>query len=777
MRAVRLFFIYAFVLSAMIESLAQGSWATKAPLPAAGRWAPVAFAIGAKGYLGTGMAASGTLSDFWEYDPVANSWTQKANFGGGVRSAAVGFAIGNYGFAGTGKDAGTNYFNDLWKYDPALNTWTQVATMTGVARNMAFGFCAAGKGYVGTGKTSTGGMLNDLWEYDPITDTWAAKANYVGGNRMDIDKAVFVICNKAYLGTGFDGSDKNDFWEYDPLANTWVQKANFPGTPRSGATGFAIGSRGYLGLGASNIITYFTNYWKYNPVTNTWSPIPAFPGTARFDAPSFVINNKAYVGTGSENLAPVTYFNDLREYTPDSVIGGNLQAAIQSTASVVCTGQSITLTASGGTSYSWSNGSTNNPIVVTPSTTTTYSVTVTDIFCNATATASITITAGSLAAIVTGSSTICAGQSATLTASGGNNYAWSNGSSTSFITPAPTATTTYSVIVSAGSCSDTGFATVTVNAAPPPLVTGNTSVCTGDVATLTASGGNSYSWSTGSSGAVITTSPASTTSYTVTATQANGCTSSTTLTVSVTSAVTAGILCGNVCGSDSAILVASGGATYLWSTGAATNSITVSPAASASYSVIVSIGSCADTATCTVNVFAAPNVTAAPDTTIQTGATATLTAAGGGTYAWSNGSTGNIIYVSPLVTTQYTVTATDANGCTGISVVTITVDDPCSMSAAGELYLPNAFSPNNDGENDVLQIYYGDFNCLESFILTVYNRWGEKVFETTDVNSLWDGTHSDKADPINPAVFSYYLKATLVTGDVITKKGNISLMR
>ncbi len=90
----------------------------------------------------------------------------------------------------------------------------------------------------------------------------------------------------------------------------------------------------------------------------------------------------------------------------------------------------------------------------------------------------------------------------------------------------------------------------------------------------------------------------------------------------------------------------------------------------------------------------------------------------------------------------------------------------------GDLFVPNAFSPDNDGEND-LECVYG--KCIQTLFFVIYDRWGEKVFETTDPKQCWDGTYKGKL--MNTAVFVYYLKATLDTGEEITKKGNISLLR
>jgi gliding motility-associated-like protein len=91
------------------------------------------------------------------------------------------------------------------------------------------------------------------------------------------------------------------------------------------------------------------------------------------------------------------------------------------------------------------------------------------------------------------------------------------------------------------------------------------------------------------------------------------------------------------------------------------------------------------------------------------------------------------------------------------------------------LYIPNAFSPNGDNENDAIRLYFGDMTCLKVFSLNIFNRWGEKVFEATSPLVIWDGTYNGK--PENAGVFMYYLKATLYNGEEVEKHGNINLIK
>lgn len=92
----------------------------------------------------------------------------------------------------------------------------------------------------------------------------------------------------------------------------------------------------------------------------------------------------------------------------------------------------------------------------------------------------------------------------------------------------------------------------------------------------------------------------------------------------------------------------------------------------------------------------------------------------------------------------------------------------------GKLTTPNAFSPNNDGHSDLF-ILQGWENCITSFYFVIFDRWGEKVFETENIDEGWDG--SFKGKPLDPAVFVYYIKAKDLKGEKVLKKGNISLIR
>ncbi len=374
---------------------------------------------------------------------------------------------------------------------------------------------------------------------------------------------------------------------------------------------------------------------------------------------------------------------------------------------------------------------------------------------------------------ITGGTTICSGQSTTLTATAGGTYSWSNGAATPIITVSPTGTTNYTVIVTTGGCTGMATAQVIVNPSPAPTITGTMSICTGQSTMLTCSITGPYNWSTGETTNPITVMPTVTTTYSISVT-VNGCTGTAGQTVTVIPPITAGITGNDICAGQTTTLTANGGTDYLWSTSETSNPITLSPATTTTYTVVASTGNCADTATFTVTVNPLPTSSAIGNATISYGNSTPLIASGGGTYSWAP-LTGlsctdcpNPI-ATPTANTQYCVTVTTA-GCADSACVMILIDTKCGDS--GELYVPNGFSPNGDGQNDMLYVRGGG---ITGMFWVIYDRWGEKVFETTDPKQGWDGTY--KGAPLDPAVFVYYLKVTCFSGDEITQKGNVAIIK
>ena len=362
---------------------------------------------------------------------------------------------------------------------------------------------------------------------------------------------------------------------------------------------------------------------------------------------------------------------------------GNVAASINGN-DTICQGESTTLTALGGDNFLWNTGDTTPSITVNPNQTMTYSVEVSDNFGNSD-TAEITIIVNPIPQANAGEDqSICSGESVTLTASGGSSYLWNNGATTQSITVSPNQTTTYSVEVSNNGCSSVDEVTVLVTNLPELQITGNTTVVYGESTTLTVSGAESYSWSTGENSNSITVQPETTTTYEVTG-FVNNCFTSASVTVIVESHVQASA--GEdqrICQGYEVTLTANGGSSYLWSTGATTQSITVSPTSNATYSVTVFDGPFQDTDSVNVMVDPNPNVTivTGDEATILEGNFITISATGANTYQWSNGATQPNIAVSPSVTTTYEVRGY-INDCYDEKAITVNVV-PRVVADAGE---------------------------------------------------------------------------------------------
>ncbi|MFN8299780.1 MAG: T9SS type A sorting domain-containing protein [Chitinophagales bacterium] len=357
-------------------------------------------------------------------------------------------------------------------------------------------------------------------------------------------------------------------------------------------------------------------------------------------------------------------------------------ATISPATVTICSGNSATLTAAGGTSYAWSTGGNTAAITVSPVSNATYTVTVTDAnSCSATAARIVNVNTPAVATVNPSTATVCAGVSTTLTASAGSSYAWSNGGATQAIAVTPANTATYTVTVTdANSCTSTASSTVTVNQAPTAAITpASSAICTGSSATLTASGGSSYLWSDNSTTAVITVSPANTATYSVTVTNSNNCTASASRTVIVNQLPVVSIspATSTICAGSSTTLTAGGAVSYLWSDNTTNNTLTVSPLQQTTYNVTgTDANNCSATASAQVNVNAVPTASISPSSSaICSGNSTTLTANGGGTYAWSTGSVNPAITVSPVSNSTYTVTVTAANNCTATASAGVTVNN------------------------------------------------------------------------------------------------------
>ena len=402
-------------------------------------------------------------------------------------------------------------------------------------------------------------------------------------------------------------------------------------------------------------------------------------------------------------------------------------SSIQASSTSICGSQQVTLTVVGGSlgsgaQWQWYEGSCNgtligtgNSINVTPNTTTTYFVNAVG-NCGTTSCVSITINVNPIPQVsVSSNSPLCEGQTLNLNASGGTQYQWAGPSNFSSNSPSPTinnittqnAGIYYVTVTNADGCSNTSQINVVVNSLPQVSVSSNSPLCEGQTLNLNASGGTQYQWAGPSNFSSNSPSP---TINNVT-TQNAGL-----YYVTITN------LCGNTIDTINVI-------------------INLVP----NISLDKKDESCKglNDGKITVNI----NSGQEPYT-----------------YLWSNGSTQN--QLTQLTSGNYSVTITDANGCSSTDAITI------NNSEYDCFFIPTIFSPNGDGVNDVL---YVRGHGIKEFLLKIYDRWGNLIFESTDQNIGWDGTYKGK--PMNTGAYAYHLKIVFINGTEKEIKDNITLIR
>ena len=310
-------------------------------------------------------------------------------------------------------------------------------------------------------------------------------------------------------------------------------------------------------------------------------------------------------------------------------------------------------------------------------------------------------------------------------------------------------------------------------------------ICQGSSAPLRAFGAYTYVWSpaaTLSSANVANpfATPLDTTQYNVVATNVHGCKSYDSLVINVEMPVVAVAPTPFVaCEGIPVQLHASGGPFFSWSPSAGLNDTVTNdpfalPDSTTLYTVKVFNDCFSSNAVVEVDIHPLPVVDAGPDTTIWRDTYATLHGtANVTTYFWDpstwleNASLLNTT-ASPPQTTRYYLFGIDQYGCKNKDSVLITVIPHT------ELLVPTGFSPNGDGVNDEFRIVRS-LNIEKLFEFSVFDRWGEKVFSTTNIDQGWDGTHEGQPSPLG--VYVWIIVAQTKDGQEISKKGNVTLLR
>jgi gliding motility-associated-like protein len=535
---------------------------------------------------------------------------------------------------------------------------------------------------------------------------------------------------------------------------------------------------------------------KYSNVSWQWSPASSML------TPTGKIT-KAFPATNTQYNLLVKWGNCTANATKDITVKP-LAVANAGPDAAICNGQQTAqLQASGGISYQWqpstglSNANIANPIA-SPSSTTTYKVSVGIAGCSGLKIDSMIVLVRELPAInITNDTLICSIDTLQLQTNAAGNFIWSPNYMISNLTipkplVSPDVPTTYHVRLTDGfGCINTDSVFVDVKLFVTINAGNDTTICTTDGITInTVSDALSYRWtpnlylSSDTAKRPLASPLIAQIKYYVIG-NIGKCQSNDSITIKTVPYPIADA--GNpvtICFGSSTQLNASGGSVYNWtpatflSSTSIANPMVVKPTADTRYTVFVSDSlGCPKTVTDTVTVRVYPIVRASTgirDTSIVQGQSLQMNATGGNQYQWSNASwlsnsnTANPV-AKPEDNIEYKLLVTVfPQGCTGRDSVKIKV-----FKIPPSFYVPTAFSPNGDGNNEVLRPIPLGMKSINYF--KVYNRLGQLMFSTTTMNKGWDGSY--KGNPQDPATFVWIAQGETYTGEVITRKGYAVLVR
>ncbi|MFN4285005.1 MAG: PKD domain-containing protein [Lacibacter sp.] len=350
------------------------------------------------------------------------------------------------------------------------------------------------------------------------------------------------------------------------------------------------------------------------------------------------------------------------------------------------------------------------------------------------------------------------------------------------------------IAVSASGCRDTATQLVVVHPLPNVFAGNDTTICLGSFATLRPIGAVSYSWSPAPTLSCTNcpnpqATPTVATQYVVTGTSPFGCANRDSMIVRVKQPFTVTATGdGTICVGSPIQLNATGAEFYQWSPATGLSNATIanpvaSPPTTTTYRLVGrdSLNCFQDSATVTVVVFPYPQLNAGADTTIRSGSSIVLQpvlSPDVTSFLWTpdynlSCTTCPNPTATPLRTTRYRLTATNAGGCSSFDEIVVRVE--CSKE---DVFIPNAFTPNGDGLNDYFYIIGRGLASVKS--LRIFNRWGNLVFERTyfDAGNRtlgWDGTY--KGQPQPPGIYSYTAEVLCGDGLIIPINGTVNLIR
>jgi gliding motility-associated-like protein len=376
-------------------------------------------------------------------------------------------------------------------------------------------------------------------------------------------------------------------------------------------------------------------------------------------------------------------------------------------------------------------------------------------------------------------------------------WTFTNGDTSTLIAPTYvyTAVGTYPVnlrVTDGWGC--VGIVNKDVTVYPPPIIQAcpDTTICITDYATLSAIGGVSYVWGDVGTLSCSTCNPTRATptvitTYTVTGTDEHGCKNTDTVTVYLKyKTISKAYSDTEICRGVTVQLLDTGGTKYTWIPGTGLSNPNISdplasPTTTTRYLAIAQLAGCIpDSNYVMITVHQLPTVDAGPDQTLLAGSEAQITAKGYLVDKWIWGNAESLSCDScsnPIatmsVTTTYPVIVLSDFGC--INSDTITIRLFCDQS---QIFVPNTFTPNGDGQNDVFYPRGKGVSIVNTF--RIYNRWGELLFERTnfdlnDVSSAWDGTY--QGEVLKPDVYVFIVTALCDSGEPLSVKGDVTLIK
>jgi len=720
--------------------------------------------------------------------------------------------------------------------DDTVNLAIGPPPTAGTPQAFPTGLCSGQSSWVVLSGQTPGATIQ--WQVSPNGTNWF---NVPGGTNDSLNTGPIgstLFYQAIVTGSGWPGSGCGS------STSPTVQVTVNPSPVANAGQNISICAGGTANLTGSGGVTY------------TWQP-------GNLSGPNVSV-------TPSGNTTYTLYVTNASGCSDSDLVSVNISIpTITASPSVsVCNGNSTVIVASGssGMTYSWSPAGTltganaQNP-TATPTATTTYTVVGTNSFgCTATDSVLVTVTTAP-PLTVSNDTSLCNGGAALLTASGATTYTWQPGNlSGSSISVSPVTTTTYVVVGNTNNCISND--TIVVTVAPPLAVYAGPDfgVCAGTQITMNVGvSGGTYSWTPAASivgsttGQSVIANPTGTTSYTVNVTDASGCVSADTITVTVNGLpnVTASTTDNTICVGQGSTVAAAGAASYVWTpninitTPNAPGSL-VDPTSTTTYTVTgTDANGCQDTAQVTIYVNPIPNVLFAsvPSECGDTNGIISVVGptVGTGPFTYTMNSQPVTFPLGSFAPGSYNVTYTDANGCSNVNAVFVyqqntaavqasanptfgTYPLPVTFGAQGSssgvnnfvwtfgdaslpsntqnpshtygapgvyevvvtawndnplcavtdtiyievveqatLAMPNVFTPNADGTNDILA---ATISGVKEINIEIFNRWGNVVYSGSqsgispvpqDLN-LWDGK-SKGGKVCEDGVYYYVLTA------------------